>query len=116
MMPNQHWQMPMLDLGVISKQDSVLPCSRCHSFWAIPGTISAAYKFHCRFHQNGFINVAGPCAKFDSTGIPGIAQISLDSGRNQWRTIKTSDITLQLIACFLTHHLPQNDNKECLKC
>ena len=36
------------------------------------------------------INLAGPSAKFDSSGIPGIARIPPDSGRSQWRTIKTS--------------------------
>ena len=36
------------------------------------------------------INLAGPSAKFDSSGILGIAQIPPDSGRNQWRTINTS--------------------------
>ena len=45
-------------------------------------------EFHSKFHQNHLINFAGPSAKFDSSGIPGIAQILLDSGRNQWRTIK----------------------------
>ena len=39
------------------------------------------------------INLAGPSAKFDSSGIPGIARIPPDSGRNQWRTVKTSKIT-----------------------
>jgi hypothetical protein len=34
--------------------------------------------------------LAGPSAKFDSSGIPGIARIPPDSGRNQWRTVKTS--------------------------
>ena len=41
------------------------------------------------FCQNGLINLAGPSAKFDSSRIPGIARILPDSGRNQWRTIKT---------------------------
>ena len=37
----EHWQMLTLNLGSISKQDSIWPCSGCHSFWAIPGTILA---------------------------------------------------------------------------
>jgi len=36
------------------------------------------------------MNLAGPSAKFDSYGIPGIHRILPDSGRNQWRTVKTS--------------------------
>ena len=61
-----------------------------HSFQMIPGTIPAEFEFHSKFHQNHLINLAGPSAKFDSSGIPGIAQIPLDSSQNQWRTIKTS--------------------------
>ena len=56
----------------------------------IPGTILAEFEFHSKFHQNEWINLAGPSAKFDSSGIPGIAQIPLDSSRNQWKTAKTS--------------------------
>ena len=56
----------------------------------IPGTILAEFEFHSKFRQDHLINLAGPSAKFDSSGIPGIAQILPDSGWNQWRTIKTS--------------------------
>ena len=62
-----------------------------HSFRVIPGTILAEFEFSLKFHRNHLINLAGPSAKFDSSGIPGIAWISPDSSRNQWRTIKTSD-------------------------
>jgi hypothetical protein len=41
-----------------------------------------------KFHRNCFINFGGPSAKINSSGILGIAQIPLDSGQNQWRTIK----------------------------
>jgi len=61
-----------------------------HSFCVIPGTIPAELEFCSTFCQNGIINLADPCAKFDSSRIPGIAQILPDSSRNQWRTIKTS--------------------------
>jgi hypothetical protein len=57
----------------------------------IPGTIPAEFEFRSKFRWNGVINLAGPCAKFDSYGIPGIARIPPDSGRNQWRTVKTSE-------------------------
>ena len=60
------------------------------SFRVIPGTIPAEFEFHSKFLWNHCINLAGPSAKFDSSGIPGIARIPPDSGRNQWRTIKTS--------------------------
>jgi len=40
-----------------------------------PGTILAEFEFHSTFCQNGIINLAGPCAKIDSSGIPGIAWI-----------------------------------------
>ena len=53
------------------------------SFRVIPGTIPAEFEFHSKFRRNHCINLAGPSAKFDSSGILGIAQI-------QWRTIKTS--------------------------
>ena len=61
-----------------------------HSTWVIPGTILAEFEFCLKFCQNHLVNLAGPSAKFDSSGIPGIVQILLDSGRNQWRTVKTS--------------------------
>jgi len=61
-----------------------------HSFHVIPGTIPAECEFHFTFRQNSFINLAGNCAKIDSYGIPGIDWIPPDSGRNQWRTVKTS--------------------------
>ena len=48
------------------------------------------FEFHSKFCWNHLINLAGPSAKFDSSGIPGIAWIPPDSGWNQWRTIKTS--------------------------
>jgi len=60
-----------------------------HSFHVITGTILAECEFHSTFHQNSFINLAGNCAKIDSYGIPGIDWILPDSGRNQWRTVKT---------------------------
>ena len=44
----EHWQMLTLNLGAISKQDSIQPCSGCHSFWAISETILAEFKLHCR--------------------------------------------------------------------
>jgi hypothetical protein len=61
-----------------------------NSIQVIPGTIPAEFEFCSKFRRNCFINLAGPSAKFDSTGIPGIAQIPPYSGRNQWRTVKTS--------------------------
>ena len=48
--------------------------------------------FCSKIHQNYLINLAGHSAKFDSSGILAIAWILLDSSRNQWRTIKTSNI------------------------
>ena len=66
---------------------------RQYSFRVIPGTIPAEFEFHSKFRWNRLINLAGPWAKIDSIGIPGIAWILPDSGRNQWRTIKTSWIT-----------------------
>ena len=90
----EHRQTPMLHLDLINKQqfckDSVPPHSGEHSFWVIPGTILVEFEFCSKFCWNQLINLAGPSAKFDSSGIPGIAQILPDSGRNQWRTIKTS--------------------------
>jgi hypothetical protein len=56
----------------------------------IPGTIPAEFEFRSKFRRNCVINLAGPCAKIDSSGIPGIARIPPDSGRNQWGTVKTS--------------------------
>ena len=61
----------------------------------IPGTIPAEFEFCSKFRQNEGINLAGPSAKFDSSGILGIAWIPPDSGRNQWRTVKTSDFVLE---------------------
>jgi hypothetical protein len=52
--------------------------------------IPAEFEFHSKFRRNFFINFAGPSAKIDSSGIPGIARIPPDSGRNQWGTVKTS--------------------------
>jgi hypothetical protein len=37
--------------------------------------ILAEFEFRSKFRRNYFINLAGPSAKFDSSGIPGIAQI-----------------------------------------
>ena len=56
----------------------------------IPGTIPVEFEFHSKFRQNHLINLKGPSAKFDSSGILGIARILPDSSRNQWRTVKTS--------------------------
>ena len=56
----------------------------------IPGTIPAEFEFRSKFRRNHLFNLAGPSAKFDSSGILGIARIPPDSGWNQWRTIKTS--------------------------
>jgi hypothetical protein len=57
--------------------------------------IPAESEFCSKFRRNCFINLAGPSAKFDSSGIPGIARIPPDSGRNQWRTVKTSSTLVQ---------------------
>jgi len=76
----------MIDLGV---NDSIPVIPGDHSFHVIPGTIPAELEFHSTFCRNGIINLADPCAKIDSSRIPGIAQILLDSSRNQWRTVKT---------------------------
>ena len=46
-----------------------------HSFRVIPGTIPVEFEFHSKFRQNHWINLAGPSAKFDSSGIQGIARI-----------------------------------------
>ena len=71
--------------------DSVLSHSRQYSFWVIPRTIPAEFEFHLKFHWNCLISWAGPWAKIDYIGISGIARMLLDSGRNQCRTIKTSN-------------------------
>ena len=65
---------------------------RQHSFQVIPGTILAEFECYSKFCWNHFINLAGHSAKFDSSGILGIAWILPDSGRNQWRTVKTSPL------------------------
>jgi hypothetical protein len=65
---------------------------RRNSVRVIPGTILAEFEFCSQFRRNRFINLAGPSAKFDSSGIPGIARILPDSSQNQWRTVKTSKI------------------------
>ena len=77
------------------QQTAILQGFCSTSFWAdsfqvIPGTILVEFEFCSKFRWNQLINLAGPSAKFDSSGIPGIAQIPPDSGRNQWRTINTS--------------------------
>ena len=61
----------------------------------IPGTIPAEFEFRSKFCRNCLINLAGLSAKIDYPGIPGISRIPPDSGRNQWRTIKTSDMACQ---------------------
>ena len=71
-------------------KDSIPPHSRKHSFQVIPGTTLAEFEFCSKFCWNHLINLAGPSAKFDTSVIPGIAWIPPDSGRNQWRTVKTS--------------------------
>jgi hypothetical protein len=48
---------------------------RRNSVRVIPGTIPAEFEFRSKFRRNCFINLAGPSAKFDSSGIPGIAWI-----------------------------------------
>jgi hypothetical protein len=81
---------------------------RRHSIWTSLGTlhipqipfrcnsvegnscIPPEFEFRSKIPPEFFINLAGASAKFDSSGIPGIARIPLESGRNQWRTIKTS--------------------------
>jgi hypothetical protein len=82
---------------------------RCqHSIWMSLGTlhipripfqcnsvegnscIPPEFEFRSKIPPEFFINLAGASAKFDSSGIPGIARIPPESGRNQWRTIKTS--------------------------
>jgi len=77
-----------LDVGIVSivGMDSI----PVHSVQVIPGTIPAEFEFYSRFRQNHCMNLAGPSAKFDSYGIPGIDQILPDSSRNHWRTVKTS--------------------------
>ena len=66
----------------------------------IPGTIPVEFEFCSKFRRNHLFNLAGPSAKFDSSGIPGIARILPDSGRNQWRTIKTSLLQPSLSIVF----------------
>jgi len=48
--------------------------SGCHSICVNPGTIPVEFEFHSAFHWNGIINLAGPCAKIDSSGIPGTVE------------------------------------------
>jgi len=48
-----------------------VPFRLCESW----NTILAEFEFHSTFCWNGIINLAGPCAKIDSSRIPGIAQI-----------------------------------------
>jgi len=79
---------------------------RGHSFCVIPGTIPAECEFCSTFRQNSFINLAGNCAKIDSYGILGIDRIPPDSGRNQWKTVKTSlnanqNLTLEILQALL---------------
>jgi len=77
--------------GLMTPKSSIPFLSfRGHSFPVIPGTILAECEFRSTFCRNSFINLAGNCAKIDSYGILGIDQIPPDSGRNQWRTVKTS--------------------------
>ena len=86
----EHRQTPMLDLGIINKERFRSVSFQQYSFRVIPGTIPVECEYYSKFRRNRLINLAGPSAKFDSPGIPGIARIPPDSGRNQWRTIKTS--------------------------
>ena len=65
-----------------------------------PWTILAEFEFCSKFCWNHLINLAGPSAKFDSSRIPGIAQIPPYSGRNQWRTVKTS-VFYWILRCFV---------------
>jgi hypothetical protein len=91
---------PKSSVGVCRHSIWVLLCTlqilqilfQRNSIWVIPGTILAEFEFCSKFCWNCFTNLAGPSAKFDSSGIPGIAWIPPDSGRNQWRTVKTSKI------------------------
>jgi hypothetical protein len=91
---NDGLMMPKLSVGI---------CQR--SIWTLLGTlwipfqcnsikgnscILVEFEFHLKFCQNCFINLAGPFAKIDSSGIPGTAQILQESSQNQWRIIKTS--------------------------
>jgi hypothetical protein len=82
-------QTPTLDLGVVSNNGFHSRHSGCNSVRVFPGTIPAEFEFRSKFRRNCLMNLAGPYAKFDSSGIPGIAQIPPDSGRNQWGTVKT---------------------------
>jgi len=79
-----------LDLGVGIVSGAGTDSVPVHSVRVIPGTILVEFEFYSRFRWNHCMNLAGPSAKFDSYGIPGIDRILLDSGRNQWRTVKTS--------------------------
>jgi len=67
-------------------------CRFCSSHSGAIPSMWFPEPFHSTFHQNSFINLAGNCAKIDSYGIPGIDRILPDSGRNQWRTVKTSNL------------------------
>jgi hypothetical protein len=51
---------------------------RHNSVRVIPGTIPAEFECHSKFRRNFFINLAGPSAKIDSSGILGIAWIPPD--------------------------------------
>jgi len=44
-----------------------------------------------RIPWDGITILAGSTAKIPFRGIPGIARIPPDSGRNTWRTVKNSD-------------------------
>ena len=62
-------------LGIINKERFRSVSFRQYSFRVIPGTIPAEFEFYSKFRRNRLINLAGPWAKFDSIGIPGIARI-----------------------------------------
>jgi hypothetical protein len=74
---------PKLSVGKCRRLIWVLLCTlqilqipfQRNSVWVIPGTILAEFEFRSKFRRNGFTNLAGPSAKFDSCGIPGIARI-----------------------------------------
>jgi hypothetical protein len=81
--------MPTLDLDTLHIPRIPFRCNSVEGNSCIP----AEFEFHSKFRRNFFINFAGPSAKIDSSGIPGIARIPRippDSGRNQWGTVKTS--------------------------
>jgi hypothetical protein len=91
---------------LMTSKSSVGKCR--HSIWTSLGTlhipwipfrcnsvegnscIPPEFEFRSKIPLEFFITLAGATAKFDSSGIPGIAWIPPESSWNQWRTIKTS--------------------------